>query len=94
MANPSRIEKAKMQIAIEKRTKELQDAMDKETTTLSKSIISLWRNFEELCATLSRLDGIMNDSQIEKLSAHKFYFKKAYLSKINKPKSKHGAQED
>ncbi len=94
MENPNRIQKAKMQHEIEKRTKELQDYLDKEATTLSKSIVNMWTNFEELCMTLSRLDGIMDEIKIANLSAYHFYSKKAYLSKINKPRTKHGAQEN
>lgn len=94
LSNPNRLTKAKKQLAIEKRTKELQEVLDKETTSLSKSIIKLWENFEELCMTMSRLDGIMTEIEIENLSAWRFYKKKDYLSKINKPKAKNGTQEN
>jgi len=94
LSNPNRLEKATKQIAIEKRTKELQDYLDKDSKTISKSTVELWKNFEELCMTLSRLDGIMNEIQIENLTAWHFYRKKSYLSKINKPRQSNGTQEN
>lgn len=94
LSNPTRIQRAIKQIEIEKRTKELQDVLNKDDIGLSKSILKLWENFEELCMTMSRLDGIMTEIEIENLSAWRFYKKKDYLSKINKPPKPNGAQEN
>lgn len=94
LSNPNRIEKARKLNSIEKRTKDLEDVMLKESNTLSRSIVNMWKNFEDLCMTLSRLDGIMTEIEIENLTAWHFYRKKSYISKINKPRPKNGAQED
>jgi hypothetical protein len=94
LSNPNRINKALKLKTIEKRSKDLQKTLEKKSFTLSKSIISLWENFEELCMTLSRLDGKMTFTEIESLSAWNFYRLKSYLSKINKPQPKNGTQEN
>lgn len=94
MANPGRIQKARMQEAIEKRTKELQDYLNKESKTISKTVLELWKNFEYMVVAMADHYPAMSPIEIEKLSAWKFYHLKSYISKKNKPKPKHGAQEN
>jgi len=54
---------------------------------LIDSIIDIWKNFDELCLSLSRLDGKMSFREIASLNVYEFYNLKRYLEKIHRPKN-------
>lgn len=84
LKNANRVEKSKLQVEIEKRTNELQDYLDKEALTISKTIFSFWKNFEEMCLAMGEHYPSMSFKEIEVLSASEFYRLKSYISKKNK----------
>lgn len=81
---------------IEERTDELEDYIEKENKTISKTIFNFWKNFEELCMAMGEHYASMSFQDIENLTAYKFYSLKSYISKKNKPRKQNavGTEED
>lgn len=87
LVNANRVEKSRLQTEIEKKTKELEDYLEKENKTISKTIFTFWKNFEDMCLAMGEHYPSMNFIEIENLTAYKFYHLKSYISKKNKPRT-------
>lgn len=70
-----------------KKRDELQNRLNIATEELQKTSIhhqlAIWKNFNELCLSLSRLDGKMSFKEVQKLSVYDIYTLKIYLIKVN-----------
>lgn len=89
----SRIKRARYGKELDFLYNELNKEIEAEVKTVDKKGIELMQNFQELCFTLSRLDGTMTFQEIEALSVTKFYQLKAFLMKINKKTPKNTKDE-
>lgn len=89
----SRVKRAKYGKELDFLYSELDKEIEANTKTTDKKCLEILMNFQELCFTLSRLDGTMTFKQIEALSITNFYQLKAFLMKINKKAQKHKDDE-
>ena len=90
----SRVKKARYGKELDFLYKELEKEIEANTKTTDKKCLEMLMNFQELCFTLSRLDGTMTFKEIEALNVTNFYQLKGSLMKINKKAQKRNNDDE
>lgn len=85
--NLSSVNRARIMVRIKELNAQLDVIYKENQDTSTKKIIALWEDFDDLCLSLSKLDGQMSFTEIQALSVYYFYRLKKFLFKLHKPKN-------